>query len=630
LIWFAVIGQCFFFSMLSVYGKKGGQIGFACLLLMTVTMHAPLSTDAVWLHSLTSFGGGLFYALFSYLISRIMIMREKEQALSVALFSTADYIAHRANMYNLDGNLDTSYQALIACQSDMTEKHQAARDMVLRGLSTEASRKDPRRIMLWNLFIEMIGILDTLVATRTDYVLLRSALEKSDALVFMRDALYKMSEDIERVALAVSRNRAVTRRSSVKAELRALEYEVQLMQQSGLNTSEPDVYRLCVEILRRLRLSANMIDRMAEFSHCDKDTQAIKSVDMTNSLTQFLSRDQFRVGMITSNLRLDSPFCRYALRVTLAVGIAMTLSTLIPVLARQGYWILLTVLIIMKPGFALTRQRNGWRLFGTLLGCGVAFGILASIHEQGLLLAIMVLVTIIGASMIQINYMAASTFNTTAVLLAFHFIDPGSSTVIEDRAIDTLVGSIVCFACSYFLPWWESQFMPSLARAAIAANRAYLQSGLQYLDTRNAVGRDLQNPLTQQADLSWRLARKNVHVAFSNFAGAFYRMMLEPQSRQKHVAEFNNLLVQSHMLASQIAAVMNILIAMPDAPQAIIKHLKSLLSDMGLPESSEPARARPPLPQVVLENQYPELTYPMKQLQRSVHHVQQELQAVQT
>jgi len=630
LIWFAVIGQCFFFSMLSVYGKKGGQIGFACLLLMTVTMHSPLSTDAVWLHSLTSFGGGLFYALFSYLVSRVMIMREKEQALSVALFSTADYIAHRANMYNLDGNLDTSYRALIACQSDMTEKHQAARDMVLRGLSTEASRKDPRRIMLWNLFIEMIGILDTLVATRTDYVLLRSVLEKSDALIFMRDALYKMSEDIERIALAVSRNRAVTRRSSVKAELRALEYEVQLMQQSGLNTSEPDVYRLCVEILRRLRLSANMIDRMAEFSHCDKNTQAIKSVDMTNSLTQFLSRDQFRVGMITSNLRLDSPFCRYALRVTLAVGIAMTLSTLIPVLARQGYWILLTVLIIMKPGFALTRQRNGWRLFGTLLGCGVAFGILASIHEQGLLLAIMVLVTIIGASMIQINYMAASTFNTTAVLLAFHFIDPGSSTVIGDRAIDTLVGSIVCFACSYFLPWWESQFMPSLARAAVAANRAYLQSGLQYLDARNEVGRDLQNPLTQQADLNWRLARKNVHVAFSNFAGAFYRMMLEPQSRQKHVAEFNNLLVQSHMLASQIAAVMNTLIAMPDAPQVIIKHLKSLLSDMGLPEPTEPALTQEPLPQAILENQYPELTYPMKQLQRSVHHVQQELQAVQT
>jgi hypothetical protein len=45
------------------------------------------------------------------------------------------------------------------------------------------------------------------------------------------------------------------------------------------------------------------------------------------------------------------------LRVTLAAGIALALSALIPALARQGYWILLTVLIIMKPGFALTRPR---------------------------------------------------------------------------------------------------------------------------------------------------------------------------------------------------------------------------------------------------------------------------------
>ena len=72
--------------------------------------------------------------------------------------------------------------------------------------------------------------------------------------------------------------------------------------------------------------------------------------------------------MITSNLRLDSPTCRYALRVALAGGIAMALSMFIPTLSRQGFWILLTVLVILKPGFALTRQRNGWRLVGTLIG----------------------------------------------------------------------------------------------------------------------------------------------------------------------------------------------------------------------------------------------------------------------
>jgi hypothetical protein len=79
----------------------------------------------------------------------------------------------------------------------MTDKHQAARDMVLRGLATKQAQADASRVMLWNLFVEMIAILDLLVATRTDYAFLRQKLNGSDALLFMRDALHKMAGDLE-------------------------------------------------------------------------------------------------------------------------------------------------------------------------------------------------------------------------------------------------------------------------------------------------------------------------------------------------------------------------------------------------------------------------------------------------
>ena len=55
-------------------------------------------------------------------------------------------------------------------------------------------------------------------------------------------------------------------------------------------------------------------------------------------------------------------------------------------------------------------------------------------------------------------------------------------------------------------------------------------------------------------DYRYRLARKNVHVAFANLGQAFQRMMLEPKSVQKFVPELNDLLVRSHVLASQITA----------------------------------------------------------------------------
>ncbi|XOT98567.1 hypothetical protein ACMTAU_17390, partial [Alcaligenes pakistanensis] len=57
-----------------------------------------------------------------------------------------------------------------------------------------------------------------------------------------------------------------------------------------------------------------------------------------------------------------------------------------------------------------------------------------------------------------------------------------------------------------------------------------------------------------EADTAWQVANKNVHIAFSNFASAFYRMMDEPVSRQANVSLLNNLLIQNHVLASQISA----------------------------------------------------------------------------
>jgi hypothetical protein len=621
LLWCAVIGQCFAFSMLAVYGKKGGQIGFACLLLMTVTLHNTLTATEVWVHALTSLGGGLFYTLFSYSVSRVMQLREKEQALSVALFATADYIARRAEMYDLGLDLEDSYRKLIVCQADMTDKHQGARDMVLRGLATAQAQSNASRVMLWNLFVEMIAILDLLVATRTDYAFLRQKLQGSDALLFMRDALHKMASDLERIALAVARENTATQRSSVKAELRALEFEIQQMQNEGLALREPELYALCIEILRRLRNSAKVIDRMIVTTRRGRDAPLLDAVKIDRSLTQFLSRQQYPPRLITSNLRLDSPFCRYALRVTLAVGIALTLSTLIPTLARQGYWILLTVLIIMKPGFALTRQRNGWRLLGTLLGCGFAFGILYTTQHETWLFAAMVLSTIIGGSMLQINYLVASAFNTNAVLLAFNFLDPGATTIIADRALDTFLGSTIAFACSYVLPWWEAQFMPSLMRAAISANREYLRAALAQLQARET---NATEPEAKRADFNLRLARKNVHVALANFAEAFHRMILEPKSRQWHVIELNNIVMQNHMLASQISGVTTVLMNAPKIPEASTAFLSALLPQL-LPAPEQPT---PPVPKELLDGTFPDLTYPLKQLQRSVSLINEEIEVI--
>jgi len=638
-IWLIVPAFCFLFSMFTVFGRRGGLVGFACLLLMTLTMHTPLPPQQVLAHTFYSLMGGTFYFVFSYLLSRLFWYREKQQALSVALFATADYLEARSDFYDVSLDLEDCYRRLIRTQSAMIDKHQAARDVILRELPRGKGRRDRRRMAVLNVFAGMVELLDSLVATHTDYATLRRELPDGDVLIFAQDTLHKLALNVGRIALDISRNRQTTQRSRVKAELRAFEYELEQYRNRGLQRDQPEVYALLVQVLRRLRNATRVVDRMADQMQPAAPETSIDS-RRNQSMGRFLSRDKLRIGMLTSNLRLTSSHFRYALRVAIAAATGMTLTTLLPFvfvdetaassLTAHSYWIVLTIVVIMKPGFAATRQRNGWRLSGTLLGCGLAFALFSLTKNLEVYFAVLVAACVLGNSLVQTNYMAAALFNTIFVLLGFHFLSPGDHFVIGERLLDTVIGCGLALLCSYILPWWEHSFMTPLALAARAANRDYLQKGLRYADLSRAQrdAKDLPpaeqiklDADTNEALVDWRVARKNVDIAFSNFASAFYRMMDEPSSRQKNVPELNNLLIQNHILASQISAAIPVLASLPAVPEGIEKTLRAteilLQGDAADPPAS-----------IETEGELATLAYPLRQMAKAAQLVRHEMRGL--
>src|SRR3546814_15755971 len=108
--------------MFTVFGRRGGLVGFACLLLMTLTMHTPLQPQQVLSYSAYSFAGGLLYFVFSFAVNRLWWFREEQQTLSVALFATPDYITAPAQTYALASVLAPRYRAMIRTQSILIDQ----------------------------------------------------------------------------------------------------------------------------------------------------------------------------------------------------------------------------------------------------------------------------------------------------------------------------------------------------------------------------------------------------------------------------------------------------------------------------------------------------------------------------
>jgi len=641
LFWLVIPLLVFGLCLLSVYGKHGGLMAFACLLIMTLTMREPLPGQALLWHTLQSFAGALFYFCYSMLSHRLLWHREVQQTLSAALYLTAKYVRARARLYESDADLDDNYRRLTRVQADMTEAHQLARNTVLRDLPRAQQGKmrnqDRQRLRTLNIFTDMVNLLDSLIATHTDYATLHRMLPNHDLLLFARDALRKLAGNLQWIALCVARNQPAREQHSAKAELRAFEYDLEMLKRQGLPAEHPELHALLVQVLRRLRNAQRIVSRMS--LHSQGQDIAAPSTQQHQALARFISHNPIRLGLITSNLRIDSPHARYAARVAIATLLGLAASRSLGSLATHypwlhafevhSYWIVLTIFVIMRPGFALTRQRNNLRLVGTLLGSLLALAVLSVTHNNDVLFAILALACILGYSLIPTHFMAAAAFQTLTMVLAFQILSPSHGFIIGERLFDTLVGCVVVGLCSYVLPWWEANFMTSLARALLRANQRFFHTGLRYAKAEQAVqaqGAVSEHTLAAQLErdealLAWQLARKNTHIAFSNFAAAFYRMANEPISQQHKMPELNHLLMQNHVLALQISAAIPQLAQSSDTPPGIQAALNAIDTLLAGHETST---------QLSLETdgELAALAYPLRQMLKAAQLIRQEMRAL--
>jgi uncharacterized membrane protein YccC len=629
-LWCTVVPLTFVLSLIVVYGNRWPQISFATLFMMIMTLEEHFTPMQALVNASWILVGGLWYTYWSTFVSRWMMHRIEQQALAESVFACADYLLARAAFYDINNDLDECYRNLVDKQIAAVDRQDAARDIVLRNLpKLKTGRLEPRRAMLFNLFINTVDLHELFVGTHVDYSLVRNTFGGSDLLVFYRDLIRKSAADLEEIGLAVLQNQPPRTRVNVKAELRAIEFEIELMRKQGLPAKNPEAYSAISSTFRRIWSATRLINKMHQSLSSDPGASGTETeLRLDQALSRFVSSRRVPFGQIFSNLTMASPSFRHALRVTIAVAVGFWLGRLLPL--TNAYWIVMTTVIILKPGYSLTKQRNGQRIIGTLIGCAASIVLMHFVKEPHILLIVMFASMVMSYSLLLFNYTASVVFTSSYVLLMFHLLAPGSMRIIGERAIDTVVGCAIAIAASHLFPYWEYRLMGKLVNNMINATRQYLEASWWWsgkpaaavvatvteagafapaaamadpaiefgtsalamanagtnasgnaapkagasaganASTSSAGTTTVSNPTAKPVggaspaavaaataldrDYRYRLARKNVHVAFANLGQAFQRMMLEPKSAQKFVPELNDLLVRSHVLASQITA----------------------------------------------------------------------------
>ncbi len=130
---------------------------------------------------------------------------------------------------------------------------------------------------------------------------------------------------------------------------------------------------------------------------------------------------------------------QYAVRQGLTVAAAAELARYLDL--ANGYWVPMTALIVLKPGFKETLQRGLERVAGTLLGAVLATLLAHALPSEPVTAAVLIMLFAWGAyALINVNYGLFAIFLTGYIVFLLDFGGLSTSVVVARRTVNTALG----------------------------------------------------------------------------------------------------------------------------------------------------------------------------------------------
>ena len=524
----------FWIAFISIYGFRASLISFSGLLALVLSFAHTSEYLEVYQYALLIGIGGLWYLLLSTLWFYLNPKAQSEETFIEIILLTAKFLDTRRQLIGEQPSRDSLETQLMTLQIELTEHHETLREILISyRKSSGKSNYQSRRLLV---FVELVEILETAIANpvnydkmdrffelhpefKTDFQKLISELSRQLSAIannFNNSKQFPPNKEISRIFKTVENSIL-----KFKNEKHSEDYEHYLMLQNFL-----DYQKKQYEKLKRIKWLLGNPDLTSD--------DFIKN----NNLKRFIDSQNYDPKLVLRNLSFRSTIFRHSLRLAITVMLGYGIGLLFDL--QNPYWIILTIIIIMRPSYGLTKTRSKDRVIGTLIGAALASGLVFLINDPYVYGALGIFSLVIAFSMVQKNYRASATFITLSVIFIYAILQPDILKVIQFRVIDTLIGATLSYlAMRWLLPAWSFMEIGDTIKNGLKANTAFFKSISSYYQQKGDVPTSL------------KVNRKEAFLQMSNLSAAFQRMAQEPKSKQNHIDHIYELVeINQSFLAS--------------------------------------------------------------------------------
>jgi uncharacterized membrane protein YccC len=532
-------------TMALAWGQRAGPLSFIPILALIFTLAAPPPADAalLWIHSGWTAIGGLLYFGWAVFSSRVLQPRYRTLALAAALQALAALLRSRAALLSQsESGAPPPLQDWIRSQVALDERLQAARDLLFPAAGQ--AHTGPAIAVL----LQAVEMRDTLLAGELDVELLghdgpagqlRQRLRThgahvADAVDAIARALRESGMQVPAAATAPLAETDIETGAAVAAPpapVQAAEARTPLFA-----ATDPR-YPLAVAFYGRARRMAAVLARMQAALRGEATPLPLAP----DELQVFVSPEGWPLAALRAQLNTRSPTFRHAVRLSLALGTAYFIGLALP-WASHPHWLVLSVAVVLRGNLEQTLSRRNDRVLGTMIGCLLVLVLAQFAAAWVATLAFLVAVGI-AHSFTTARYLVTAAAASVMALTQAHMAAPDAADFgALERLADTVIGAALAWGFSYVWPWWERRGIERLTERVLKS-------------LRTLTGEVMRLPDPAKADLSLRLARREVYEAVGAIAAAAQRTGAEPERVQVPLYALAEMLTRCHVLMAQLVAV---------------------------------------------------------------------------
>ena len=555
----------FCLSYLSVFGFRASLISFSGLFALVMSFSTLFESEYHVFFVVMMVGiGGLWYALLVLIRYFLFYKKQMEFYLSEAFELTSQLMGIRSELIDPKCDRKRLLTEMLDIQSKLTTNHEVLRELLImnrRGFSNSSFQT-----IRLNVFTDLVDMLELAIANPVQY-------DKMDLI--MRTHSRQLT-DFQELLNAISRrlrffgkNISRTLRLQDDDSIRLLMQKVSKNIASFIPKADNGVESTLM-LTNYQKYLQNQSDKVAHIERSLKSGNvATKQSRKRDDSLRFLTKQDYNPTIIIENFNLQSPMFRHSLRIAIVSIAGFALGQYLDL--DNAYWILLTIVVIMRPSYGLTNERSRNRIIGTIIGGIVAYGLILWVNNHTFNIVMSILTFIIGISMLQTNYKTAAAFITMQVIFTFALIEPNVAEIIQFRVLNTLIGAaLATLGVWLLLPTKEISTLDKSLLESIRANRFFLLELSRYYNTK------VKKP-------EYKILRKKAFLSISELNSVYQRILQEPKQDKENMDIVYQVVLLQYSFLTSIASLGSYITNNPTTPASLmfnraVKYIDSNLT----------------------------------------------------